>query len=352
MRRVAVVGGGIFGCTAAIHLARDGHDVHLFEQQPGLLQAASGINQYRLHRGYHYPRSAETVGEIGASIISFRAEYGKAVIDGGSHLYAIALKGSKTSGAEYLAFCDEHGLEYKIVPPSALINPGAVEFAIEVEEARFDPDILRSLAKEKLRSTGVHVHLGVRAEASVLGAFDTVVVAAYAQNNAILAAVGRPRDLYQFEICEKPVVALPDWFGSTSIVVMDGDFMSVDPLGNSPHFVLGHVVHAIHGTNVGFEPEIPREFAPYLNRGIVGQPAHTRISQVVDAGSYFIPALADARHIGSMYTIRMVLSGRESDDARPSIVNAIDGRFVTIFSGKISTCVECAQRCVEFVRAQ
>jgi glycine/D-amino acid oxidase-like deaminating enzyme len=42
--RVAVVGGGLFGCTAAIYAARDGHDVHVFEQSDRLLQAASAVN--------------------------------------------------------------------------------------------------------------------------------------------------------------------------------------------------------------------------------------------------------------------------------------------------------------------
>ena len=60
MKRIAVVGGGIFGTTAALYAARAGHTVHLFEKRPSLLREASGINQYRLHRGYHYPRSTDT----------------------------------------------------------------------------------------------------------------------------------------------------------------------------------------------------------------------------------------------------------------------------------------------------
>ena len=58
--KVAVVGGGIFGAAAAIEIATLNVDVTIFEREHDLLQAASGINQYRLHRGYHYPRSTET----------------------------------------------------------------------------------------------------------------------------------------------------------------------------------------------------------------------------------------------------------------------------------------------------
>src|SRR6266404_5488815 len=79
-RRIAVVGGGIFGTTAAIHLARAGHNVELFEQGPTLLGGASHKNQYRLHRGYHYPRSKETAISCRDDVVSFNDEYQKAVV--------------------------------------------------------------------------------------------------------------------------------------------------------------------------------------------------------------------------------------------------------------------------------
>ena len=38
-----------------------GKEVELFEKNSDILKAASGSNQYRVHRGYHYPRSKDTV---------------------------------------------------------------------------------------------------------------------------------------------------------------------------------------------------------------------------------------------------------------------------------------------------
>jgi glycine/D-amino acid oxidase-like deaminating enzyme len=54
--KIAVAGAGIYGATAAIRLAEQGHQVQMFDPL-GLLRAASAINQYRVHAGYHYPRS-------------------------------------------------------------------------------------------------------------------------------------------------------------------------------------------------------------------------------------------------------------------------------------------------------
>ena len=52
-------------------LANENH-VELFEKNNDILKAASGSNQYRVHRGYHYPRSKETVLEIMKSENSFK----------------------------------------------------------------------------------------------------------------------------------------------------------------------------------------------------------------------------------------------------------------------------------------
>lgn len=49
-----VIGGGIFGCYAALFLARKGKKVCLLEREAALFQKASLVNQARLHGGYHY----------------------------------------------------------------------------------------------------------------------------------------------------------------------------------------------------------------------------------------------------------------------------------------------------------
>src|SRR3989344_3220224 len=111
--KIAVIGAGIFGSTVAINLAQHGFEVNLYEKNQDILSAASGINQYRLHRGYHYPRSKETALSSKYSAKSFVEEYGEAVIEQNEHYYVIAKTGSKVSAEEFLAFCRECDLEYE-----------------------------------------------------------------------------------------------------------------------------------------------------------------------------------------------------------------------------------------------
>jgi hypothetical protein len=48
-------------------------------------------------------------------------------------------------------------------------------------------------------------------------------------------------------------------------------------------------------------------------------------------------------HIGPMFTYRTVLPNRDSDDARPTLVNKVYKNMYTIFSGKVGTCVDSAE---------
>ena len=119
--------------------------------------------------------------------------------------------------------------------------------------------------------------------------------------------------------------------------------MSVDPLGKTKNFVLGNVVHAIHSTNIGLIPEIPEKFIPLLNNGIIKNPAISNFDQFIKSSIEFLPSMKNAVHIGSMFTVRTVLPNMNSTDERPTIVRQISDNVFTIFSGKVTTCVEAAE---------
>jgi glycine/D-amino acid oxidase-like deaminating enzyme len=339
---VAVVGGGIFGVTAAVELAGAGFAVSLYEKAPDLLQGASGINQYRLHRGYHYPRSVSTAIESRESEASFVDRYGESVVNGPRHYYCVAREGSRTSPEAFLAFCHEVGLEAQEVE-LPIVRSDMVGLTIEARESLFDPFRLRDLCWAALKANTVQVYLNTTASAETLQGFDFSVVAAYANINELLGDHPEAIETYQYEVCEKPVVRLPSSFNGMSVVIMDGPFMCADPLGDTGLFVLGNVVHAIHGTNDGIAAEFDPEIAPLLDRGIVKHPPITRFPEFIESGSEFMPGFAEAEHVGSMYTVRTVLPRRDATDERPTLVRKVGDGVYTIFSGKVGTCVAAAR---------
>ena len=345
--RIAVVGGGIFGTTAAWMLAKEGHRVDLYEKEKDILQAASGINQYRLHQGYHYPRSKETILLAKEGQKSFRAAYGEAVIeDPIEHYYCVAKEKSFLSAAQCCAIWDECELPYQKHKLN-LINPKNIALTVKVKEQLMDPEKLRELSWRKLRANGVNVFLNTKAKEENIDRYDFVVIATYANNNAFLSKFPHAKKQYQFELCEKPVLKLPPKFANKSAMVLDGPFMNFNPFGRSDHFVMGHVVHAIHHKNIGEYPEIPPQFKTLLNRGVIVNPPITNIKKMLTAAEKFFPGIGKgARHIGAMFTIRTVPPYREHDDARPTLVEQINKRLVLVFSGKIVTCADAAKQVV------
>ena len=347
--KVAVVGGGIFGITAATKLANY-FEVDLYEKNPDIIQAASGINQYRIHRGYHFPRSQETVSSVLKAEKSFGNDFRDSIINFRDHYYCISKRDSLTSGQQYLDFCQKNNLEYEVKTPT-IINKNNIELCVKVKESLFDPIVLKEICLKKLKNENINLKLNTEATKNIFEKYDLVVLATYANLNKLLADSPNSQLDYQFELCEKPLVKLPPSFKNLSVVVMDGPFMSMDPYGDSNDlFVLGNVVHAIHQTSVGKFPVFDEKFSHLLDQGIVHNPDITNFDKFIESASEFMPAIKNAEHIGSMYTIRTVLPKVEDTDERPTIVRKINEKIFTIFSGKIPTCVDAANELVERIR--
>ena len=335
--KALVVGGGIFGTTSAVALANNGYQVELHEELEDVMMAASDINQYRLHKGYHYPRSKETAQECLKGLYTFKRKYERSVVNGDiEHYYAIASEDSKVSEFEYLAFLDDMELPYERVKP--LPN---TDVTIKVEEELFDNYKLYEAVRDKLWSSGVEVLKNKTTTKDDFKGFDVVVIATYAKLNELLDE----KKWYQYELCEKPVVRLPKKYQGKSIVIMDGPFMCLDPYGDRNH-VLGNVKHAIHCWNEGTEAFWPHRYTKYLNKGVIENPKHTKIDKFIETGKKFFKDFDKLKHIGSMYTIRTVLANRDHDDARPTLVNHEGGNVYSLFSGKIDTCVDAANELI------
>ena len=340
--KALVVGAGVFGLSGALALTNYGFQVDVKEKSDNILNGASSINQYRLHKGYHYPRSKETAQECLDGLKTFKRKYQDCVVNGSiTHMYSISSEDSMVSGKEYKEFLDDMNLSYEEREPG--LN---CDLTIVANEELFSPEQLTLSLHKKLYSSGVKVYVNSEVKNLNEEKFDISVIATYSQINQLLDE----KKEYQFEICEKPVVKLPKIFEDLSVVIMDGPFMCLDPYVGGTH-VLGNVVHAIHETNTGTEPFVSDELKPYLNKGIIKSPKITKIDKFIESGvKYFGDEFKDLEHIGSMYTIRTVLSNREKDDSRPTLVEKVSDNVYTLFSGKIDTCVDASNQLIQRIQ--
>jgi hypothetical protein len=341
MSTVAVIGGGMFGTTIALKLADFGVDVTLFEAKENVLQAASGSNQWRLHRGYHYPQSDQTAASCRASSPAFVREFGDAVITDRTHYYAIA-KESWVPPEEYKNFCDQHDLTYEEIE-TKLVDDERVSTVLEVEENHVDPDKVRSLVREQLHAEGVSLELNHRVtDLAAISDYDYTVVATYAHTNSLFENRPELQRRLRFELCEIPVVNLPARYHGYNIIVVYGPFMSVDHWGQSSQFIMGDYNNMVHAENVGYKPTFPDEYADVINAGLLNNPPMSNFDAFRETGQQYIPGVADADYVGSMFTLRTKLPNVEDTDARPSVVKE-DGDIISVLGGKLATSVETAE---------
>ena len=225
-----------------------------------------------------------------------------------------------------------------------------VDLVIKGRETLMDPIKLRELALDKIKKYGVNLYLSFEFQPRQVHDYEIIVNCTYANSNFILENYPEAKKYYQFELCEKPVLRLSEKFRGKSIVVLDGPFFCIDPYSRTNLHVMGNVVHAIHATNIGLFPEIPEEYLPLLNRGIVKDPHITNIDKFLKMAVEFMPDLKDAEHAGSMFTVRAVMPNVDATDERPTIVSKLNEKVIQVFSGKIGNCVEAAHEVVKLVR--
>jgi len=353
--RIAVIGAGIFGVTVASKAARAGYKVDLFDTKRGPMKGASWCNQFRLHRGYHYPRSPKTGWECRIGNHGFFEEYGEAIIPCSPygqerHYYAIARAGSLTSVKKYRSFLDEAGLWNRPVTNSPLFNRHEIRFAMLADEGRIDPIIMLRLMKEKLSHRNITCHWSREFPYAEKNDYDRIVVACYASGEAVLKNLGQTPSKRLYEVVEKPLISLPPRFEKTSVVIMDGPFSSVDPYGRSSLHLFGHAKYALHEEFIGIEPNIPAWLKGMIDVGCVGHDdpglrEYSKFGKMIDDAKRYLPFLDHAEHVGSMFTVRAVLPHEDETDKRPTLVRRHGNhRIYSIFSGKISTCVKAADQ--------
>jgi hypothetical protein len=332
--KIAVAGAGIYGATAAIRLAEQGHEVHLFDPL-GVMQAASAINQYRVHAGYHYPRSPETIQETLEARAEFIAAFEPAIVRNSRHYYAIPKKDSRTTPDLYESVMRQHGLPIKECRPGWM-NFDFIDRCYEVQEHIYDPDVLRELVASRIRS------LRIRFEEKAFRAekrndFDFVIWATY--------GMGASRHVFKiakFQVAEKILLELPEALRGVALVVVDGPFTAFDPYGSSARSLFGSAKNTNHWTTTDPEEPVPEPYAGILNEPKFRPVSFTRFDAMRSDCCDSVPGARDAIYLGSRFTIRVVEDHPESDRRILYVQEGAPGEF-HIFSGKVVSAVKAAR---------
>jgi glycine/D-amino acid oxidase-like deaminating enzyme len=221
-----------------------------------------------------------------------------------------------------------------------LFNPATVEESWVTRESVFNAVKLREHVRQELVDARVEVRLGARvvrveetpesaqvvlADGDTLPA-DRVLVCTYGESIEALPDGVEYAGLH-CEPCEMALVDVPAPLEGKGVTVMDGPYFSLMPFPSTPWHTLSHVRYTPHGAQPSFEAAVE-----VLRSGRLA----SRAEWMARDAARYVPALADAVHMESLWGVKTVPARRDGDDARPIVMRRSGGgRVMSLLGSKI-----------------
>ena len=327
-----IIGGGFYGASIAIYLAKQRglKRIVLVERESALLTRASYNNQARVHNGYHYPRSFTTAFRSRVNLPRFVHDWPEAVKQDFTKLYAIARRNSKVTAKQFVRFCKEIGAKIEPADQSLhqLFEQRLIEEVFLVEEYAFDSSILASWAEQELNECGVEMRLGAcvkkidnftqllrvivqdneGCEAESVSRY--VFNCTYSGLNQFAGDFPGTSTILKHEITEMTLMQAPPVLRNLGVTVMDGPFFSMMPFPARDLHTLSHVRYTPHNNWLD-QPGLD----PYQR--MESYHCETRVERMMRDVSRYMPAIADAKYVESLFEVKTILVKNEGDDGRP-----------------------------------
>jgi len=350
LRRAVVIGGGFFGCSAALYLQTQlgVQQVTILERGPRILGRASYFNQARIHNGYHYPRSYTTAFRSRINLPRFVDEFGDCVERSFTKIYAITQGTSKVTARQFGRFCREIGARLEVAPPALrrLFSPRLVEEVFLTDEYAFNATVLAEILNNRIQRNGVDLRLDTAAIGIATGPDGRPVVRSHQADgteveieadlvlNCTYAALPNLGiDLsarIKLEITELALVEVPEEIRELGVTVMDGAFFSLMPFPARGLHSLSHVRYTPH---IAWSAD--RDLDPYKALADYGTPSRFDLMRR-DAARY-MPAAGQTTQVDTHFEVKAVLAVNESDDGRPILFepSSANPRIISVLGGKL-----------------
>ena len=345
-KKIAIIGGGIFGTTIYILLKKKGIECSLFEKKNSLLSGASTNNLNRVHFGYHYPRDNLTAKQSYRGYLSFRNLYKKTLIQNFSNYYLIA-KNSKVNLDKYLKFCKKNKLDFKKLNLKKLkFKSNKIEGGIQVKEPIYDWSLMKNeilYLIKKFKKNNIYLN----EEIKIINKekkyklitnrgtyyYDIVIDASYDGSNSLIKKIIKPiKRKYQLVIVFE--FKLKN-FKKLGLALMDGEYFSFLPKGNYNNHLLYHVKYSV------IKEKICNQFpSNWYKHNQYKATIKKSKKLIIDDFKKYFPDLK-IKLTGKKYlSPRVIPSNVEKTDRRVSKINEISKNYFQVFSAKVDHSVD------------
>ena len=343
MKKICIVGAGIFGCTIALRLSENkSYLIDIIEKNDDIMNGVTMKNQQRFHLGYHYPRSQKTINEIKNSYKNFIKFYGDKIFGNTINLYGISNVKSKLTFLNYIKKLKKSELSIKH-NKSLDIFTDLVENSILTDEKILNYFKFKKNVRSKIFSKkNINLKLGHSFKKDVYDSYDKIILCTYSNNNELLKKFNITKiPKMSYELVEKIIIELPKKFKKISAVILDGNFLNFDPY-------IGTKFHLLSVVTKSKIEIIQNKFPLFKNKKkyLIEKKNHNSIhisnfKNFIIEGKKYVPILSKAKYINSFYTVRCTNIDKNSHN-RTNEIKLYNDKIITVLSGKWNTCVNVA----------
>ena len=212
-----IIGAGLYGLYSAEQCGRKGEKILVLEYDDGPFKRATYINQVRVHRGYHYPRSYSTAIKSARYFDRFNEDYGFCIMKKFEKVYATSANFSWTNAIQFKRFCKESDIRCEEVGTDRYFNEGMCDGAFLTTEYAFDPSLLRDYYINKINKySNVEIkynsrikeinkkktYYELKMESGEVFSAGFLLNATYASTNQIIKMLGYEPFKIKYELCE------------------------------------------------------------------------------------------------------------------------------------------------------
>lgn len=359
-----IIGGGLYGLYSALYCGKKNEKVLVLEYDDDFFKRATYINQARVHKGYHYPRSFSTAIKSAGYFQKFLDDFGFCVNSKFEKIYATSSDFSLTNAEEFKKFCQNAGIMCNPLPIENYFNPNCVDGAFLCEEYTYDAHILLEyFLKEIVKYPNIELVTSARIQNVAQNDKEWVIYeknkgdiitpfvlnATYASVNQILKKFNKEYEPFKikYELCEIILCKAHEELQDKGITVMDGPFFSIMPFGKTGYHSLTAVSSTPHYTSYSYFPEFkcqkqsndfcsPDQLGNCNDCNAKPQSAWPYMSTLAKK---YLKSDFEFEYVKSLFSMKPILQAAEIDDSRPTVIKVFSKEpvFISVLSGKINT---------------
>lgn len=324
--KIAIIGGGLFGCNIAVELAKNQNvlSVDIYEARNKLMSLASSNNQHRFHTGFHYPRSIETIKQIRETSKSFLENFSDCLFEIKNNYYFVSKEGKITFEDYKKSFLDNSKVIENLDYFNNYLYVEKISGGLISDEKGIDIYKLKNKILNKLSCKNIKVFLNYSWKINELEKkYDFVINCSYYDPNLTTEKIK-----VKYELCELLLIRNPFPITDYSITIMDGPFSSLYATENKDIYTLSNVEKTpFYKTNnlnelLSFYDNLKKYNFDNIDKEII-----TKTKE------YF--KLNNVEILGRYITPKVKLLNDLNDLRKTEII--FEKKFVTVLQGKIST---------------